>query len=217
LVSGDLRITTKTLYFVRHGETEWNAAARMQGQGNSSLNDVGRRQADDHGRLLSGLGIEALYASPLERARETVAIVRRHIDLEPHYDERIMEWDCGDWSGHLRSEVAERWADEWAALATDPYHYRGPRCENYPDMIARSRPFVTEILSGHAGHIAVVSHGMIGRVMVGILMGFDETEMISFRQPNDVIYRVRLPGGDDPPLLDRYVAGRGPFDGVVPR
>ena len=85
-------MSAKTIYFVRHGETQWNASARMQGQKNSDLNDVGRAQADVHGRFLSDLGIDAIYASPLERARQTVEIVRRHVDLEPQFDARIMEW-----------------------------------------------------------------------------------------------------------------------------
>ena len=211
-------MSAKTIYFVRHGETQWNASARMQGQKNSDLNDVGRAQADVHGRFLSDLGIDAIYASPLERARQTVEIVRRHVDLEPQFDARIMEWDCGEWSGHLRADVARHWPDEWAALGADPYHYRGPGCENYPDMIARARPFLIELLESAASNIAVISHGMIGRVMVGNLMRFDETQMISFRQPNDVIYRVRLAGlSGESTLLDRFVAGEGPFEGVVPR
>jgi hypothetical protein len=59
---------------------------------------------------------------------------------------------------------------------------------------------------------------MIGRVMVGMLMGFDEDGMIGFKQPNEVIYRVRLPAnGPGRRELDRYVALAGPFAGVVPR
>jgi glucosyl-3-phosphoglycerate phosphatase len=190
----------------------------MQGQKNSDLDAVGRQQADDHGRLLARVGVDALYVSPLDRALQTLAIVRRHVDLDARIDDRIMEWDCGLWSGLLRAEVRERWAREWALLQADPYHHRGPGCENYPDMIARSRPFVEELLASEAERIAVISHGMIGRVMVGTLMGFDEAEMIGFKQPNDVVYRIRcLTGNGDPPVLDRYVSGNGPFDGVVTR
>jgi broad specificity phosphatase PhoE len=207
----------KTIYFVRHGQTEWNATARMQGQKNSDLDDTGRRQAEDHGRLLARVGVDALYVSPLDRARQTLEIVRRFIPLDARFDERIMEWDCGLWSGQLRAEIRSRWAKEWAALQADPYHYRGPGCENYPDMIARSRPFVEGLLASDARRIAVISHGMIGRVMVGILMGYDEGEMIAFKQPNEVVYRVRLPANGGAPALDRYESGAGPFGGVVPR
>jgi len=190
----------------------------MQGQQNSGLNAVGRRQAAVHGRLLAASGIDTIIASPLDRARQTVDIVRRFVAVEPTFDERVREWDCGDWSGHLRSEVRSRWPAEWAALEADPYHYRGPGCENYPDMIARSGPVVAGLESGPGRRIAVISHGMIGRIMVGILMGYGEREMLGFSQPNDVVYRVRLgvPGAAGP-QLDRFAGGLGPFAGVVPR
>lgn len=190
----------------------------MQGQKNSNLNDVGRSQAEDHGRLLATLGVDVIYASPLDRARQTAAIVRRFVPVEARFDARIMEWDCGAWSGQLRADVRRRWPREWAALAADPFHFRGPGCENYPDMIARSRPFIDELLASGITRVAVISHGLIGRVMVGMLMGFDEAAMIGFKQANDVVYRVRLPrasGGE--PILDRFEAGAGPFAGVVPR
>lgn len=210
-------IDAKTICFVRHGQTEWNAAARMQGQHDSDLNDIGRRQAEDHGRLLARIGVDALYVSPLNRARQTLAIVQRFVALEAAVDQRIMEWNCGLWSGQLRADVRKRWPKEWAALEADPYHYRGPGCENYPDMIARSESFIDELLASEARHIAVISHGMIGRVMVGTLMGFDESAMLAFKQPNDVVYRVRLPAAGGSPLLDRFESGRGPFEGFVPR
>ncbi len=186
----------------------------MQGQKNSDLNATGRAQAEAHGRLLARLGVDALYASPLARARQTAGIVQRSVDLEVRFDDRIMEWDCGAWSGHLRADVRQRWPEAWAALEADPYHYRGPGCENYPDMIARAAPFVDEVLASPAERIGVISHGLIGRIMVGILMGFDETAMLGFRQPNDVVYRVRL---GSRPRLDRFEGGQGPFAGVVPR
>ncbi|MBO6703483.1 MAG: histidine phosphatase family protein [Pseudomonadales bacterium] len=62
----------KEFYFIRHGQTEWNAIRRMQGQWNSDLNDLGRQQADINGRLLAGLDIEHIVASPLDRTRQTV-------------------------------------------------------------------------------------------------------------------------------------------------
>jgi len=83
----------KELYFVRHGQTEWNAIRRMQGQWNSDLNDLGREQADRNGKFLAGLDIEYLVASPLDRTRQTAEIINRHLQLDIEYDDRIMEWD----------------------------------------------------------------------------------------------------------------------------
>lgn len=205
----------KQILFVRHGRTEWNAVSRMQGQLDSALDETGIRQSEINGRLLAGLGIEALYCSPLDRARRTAEIINRHLDLPIRYDDRIKEWDCGDWSGYLYEEVQARWAKEWAALQADGFHYRGPNCENYPDMIERAGPFLQEILTHPAGNIAVVSHGVIGRVMVAMLLRLGQDAMLGFRQPNDVLYRITLVDGRA--RVDHFAAGAGPFAGLVPR
>ena len=202
----------RQLFFVRHGQTEWNAIARMQGQWNSDLSDLGRAQADVNGRLLAGLEIQTLFASPLDRTRQTAEIVNRHLEVPVEFDDRLKEWDCGDWSGHMYADVKTRWAKEWAALEADRFHYRGPNCENYPDMIRRSTPFLDEIRAHPARNIAIVSHGMIGRVMVATLLGYDEARTLSFHQRNDVVFRVTL--RDDLVAVDHYVDGEGPFEGV---
>jgi broad specificity phosphatase PhoE len=205
----------KRLFFMRHGETEWNATARMQGQSDSPLSALGVEQSEANARLLATLDIEALFSSPLNRARRSAEIVSRHLRLPVRYDERIKEWNCGDWTGYLYDEVKVKWVDEWAAFEADHFHYRGPNCENYPDMIERSAPFVEELLSDPARNIAIVSHGIIGRVMVSMLLGLDARGTLSFRQPNDVLYRVTLDG--DGRTVDHYRAGEGPIAGVVPR
>jgi broad specificity phosphatase PhoE len=205
----------KRLFFMRHGETEWNATARMQGQSDSPLSARGVEQSEANARLLATLDIEALYSSPLNRARRSAEIVGRHLNLPVRYDDRIKEWNCGDWTGYLYDEVKAKWVDEWDAFEADHFHYRGPNCENYPDMIERSAPFVAELLEHPAGNIAVVSHGIIGRVMVSTLLGLDSRATLAFRQPNDVLYRVTLEDGRA--TVDHYRAGEGPIPGVVPR
>lgn len=207
--------SAQTFYFVRHGETEWNAIQRMQGRWDSDLNELGRRQADVNGRLLQRFDVERIFASPLERTRQTTEIIRRHVDAPVTYDDRIVEWDCGDWSGHLRSEVMERWSEEYAALLADPFHHRGPNCENYPDMFGRARPFVEQVRALDVDRILIVSHGMIGKVMMSIMLGLDEQETLDIFQPNDVIFRVSLaPAGDE---VHHWRAGEGPREGFTRR
>ena len=210
----------KQIYFVRHGQTEWNAISRMQGQMDSVLTPLGREQAATHASLLASFDIQAIFSSPLDRARQTAEIIRQRVDTAIQYDARIMEWDCGDWSGYLYEDVKAKWPEEWAALEADRFHYRGPGCENYPDMIERAMPFVQELIRVPADNVAIVSHGMIGRVMIGILMEFSEAEMLDFAHPNDVVYRLRLPvptqeGRDRE--LHHYRAAEGPFEGTVER
>jgi broad specificity phosphatase PhoE len=205
----------KQIFFVRHGQTEWNAVARMQGQQDSALSELGREQSEVNGRLLARLGIESLYSSTLERARCSAEIINRFLRLPIVYDDRLKEWDCVDWSGHLYSEVARRWPAEWAAFEADRFHYRGPNCENYPDMSERCSPFLEALLAEAVTNVAVVSHGVVGRVMIAMLLGLDESTTLAFRQPNDVVYRVRLSAGAA--SGDHYVGGSGPYEGLVLR
>jgi broad specificity phosphatase PhoE len=205
----------QALYFVRHGQTEWNRIQRMQGRWNSDLDELGRRQAAANARLLAGLGVELIVSSPLDRARQTATIIAEHVGVPVTYDDRIVEWDCGDWSGHLRTEVMERWPEEYAALLADPFYYRGPSCENYPDMLERARPFVEELRCRPESSIAVVSHGMIGKVMVGVLLGLDEDETLDVFQPNDTVFRLRLQhDGID---VHHWRHGEGPVEGLTAR
>lgn len=203
-----------SIFFVRHGQSEWNAIQRFQGgRLDSTLSELGRRQAHDNGRLLGELGVDRMFVSPLGRARETAAIISEYVPVPWVCDDRLKEWDCGDWSGHLREEVVARWPDEWAARQADPYHHRGPNCENYPDMFARVAPLVAELRGrGEGERIAVVSHGLIGRVMVSLLLGLGEEETLAIRQPNDTVFHVLT--GVGPPLARHYVGGAGPFAGV---
>ncbi len=205
----------KSLYFVRHGETEWNAIRRMQGQWNSDLNDVGRRQADANGRFLKAHGIEYMVASPLDRTRQTAEIIDNHLGVGFDLDERIKEWHCGEWSGEMWDDVPDKWPEAFAAWRADPFHVRGPGTENYPDMISRAMPFLDALLAADYQRIAIISHGIIGRAMVGTLLSLTPEEMLSFSQTNDTIFHLEQQG--DAFLVQHYVAGEGPFGGLPAR
>ncbi len=202
----------KILYFVRHGQTYWNAAGRMQGQWESDLNEIGIKQAESHGRLLARLGVDKVYASPLRRTDMTARIICKTLDMDYDHDARLKEWDCGDWSGHLRSDVKVKWAHEWAAYEADRFNYRGPNCENFPDMIARSRPFLEEILAQEHERIAIVSHGMIARAMLYTLLELPQDVVINTSQPNNVVIRLRSEG--DGYEADHFISGDGPKSGI---
>ena len=205
----------KELYFVRHGQTEWNAIRRMQGQWNSDLSELGRAQAEVNGKFLEPLGIEYLVASPLDRTRQTAEIVTDQLQISFRVDDRIKEWNCGDWSGEMWDDLQEKWPDEFSSWQSDQFHYRGPAAENYPDMIERSTPFLNEILATGFTRIAIVSHGMIGRAMIGSLLAMSPEQMLSFGQTNDAI--IQLSERADGFRVQHYLGGEGPRDGLPDR
>jgi broad specificity phosphatase PhoE len=203
---------SKTFYFVRHGQTEWNAIRRMQGQWESDLTALGREQAAVNAALLQQFDIEALYASPLRRTRQTAEIIQQKVSTSVTYDDRLKEWDSGEWSGYLYEEIVEKWPDEWAAWRADVFNYRGPNCENFPDMVARTKPFLEEVLTIEASTIAIISHGMIGAVMISILLELEPQQVLQMAQPNDVI--IRLQQQDKGWQADHFIEGEGPAGGL---
>lgn len=205
----------KELYFVRHGQTEWNAIRRMQGQWNSDLSQLGREQAAVNARFLVQRQIDHMVASPLDRTRQTADIVDEQLKLGYQTDGRIKEWHCGDWSGEMWDEVVTKWPEEFNAWQADQFYYRGPNAENYPDMVARAEPFLDELLATSFKKIAVVSHGMIGRVMIGTLMSMSPEEMLSFSQANDAVICITVT--DDGFAPSYFVGGEGPHEGLPPR
>src|SRR5262245_21948808 len=128
-----------TLYFVRHGETDWNRAQRYQGQRDIPLNDTGRAQARRNGTLLRELlGPLArtidYVASPLQRARETMEIIRRELALPARNyrtDDRLREIDYGHWAGQLWNELPVTDAEGFAARQADPWNWRPDDGESY--------------------------------------------------------------------------------------
>ncbi len=86
-------------YFLRHGETSWNAIRKTQGQEDSQLNENGRAQAVRAGELLASEPIERIVASPLSRARHTAEAVAHHHGLEVSFDDDLKECHLGDMQG----------------------------------------------------------------------------------------------------------------------
>lgn len=88
-----------TLLLVRHGETDWNAESRLQGHTDRPLSDYGRRQARRLADELADEPLDAIYASDLERARETAEIVGERLGLPVVLDPDLREKDWGTWEG----------------------------------------------------------------------------------------------------------------------
>src|SRR5919205_4262120 len=110
-----------TLLLVRHGETDWNADGRLQGQTDRPLSDFGRRQARQLAQELVDEELEAIYASDLARARETAEIIGERLGLAVVLDADLREKDWGTWEG-LNS--VERDRVEFAGESTEAHQER---------------------------------------------------------------------------------------------
>ena len=138
------------IYLIRHGQTDWNAEGRLQGQKDIGLNENGRRQASDNGRRLAEeLGDSAVtfdyVASPLGRTRETMERVRAAMGLDPHgyrTDPRLIELSFGDWEGSTIPELQRVMPERVEARARHKWDFipPGQDAESYEILAHRRRP-----------------------------------------------------------------------------
>ena len=186
-----------TIYFIRHGETDWNAQSRYQGQANVPMNETGRAQARRNGKalraLLPAIGGFRYVASPLLRARETMEIVRSAMALEPRdyaLDERLMEIHYGHWQGIFAKDLPGIDAPGIEARSRDTFRWRPKGGESYEDLMARSVDWLSDVTSA----TVVAGHGGVSRVLRGHLYGLDAASVPELPVPQDRILVLRRDG-----------------------
>ena len=87
------------IYLIRHGQTNWNAERKIQGQTDIPLNQIGQQQAKDVSEEISKLKIDKIFSSDLLRARETAEIINEKIGAKIEYDKRLREVNYGNYEG----------------------------------------------------------------------------------------------------------------------
>jgi broad specificity phosphatase PhoE len=148
------------LLLVRHGETDWNADGRLQGQTDRPLSDFGRKQARRLADELAAEGFEAIYSSDLSRARETAEIIGARLGLSVELDSDLREKDWGTWEGLT---AVERDRVEFAGESTEAHQERILRALR---RISESHPDGTSILVvTHGGSIRRVQTAALGMAL----------------------------------------------------
>ncbi|WP_274629812.1 histidine phosphatase family protein [Arvimicrobium flavum] len=182
------------VYFVRHGETDWNAEGRLQGQADTDINEKGRRQATRNGELLARLIPDPetfdFVASPLRRTCETMERVRTAMGLDPkgfRTDPRLMELHFGDWQGSTYTELELRDPGSSSRRSKDKWNFRPPgeRAESYQMLLERVRPFLAEL----SLPTVCVTHGGIIRVMFKIVENVSDREGARLHVPQDRVLK----------------------------
>lgn len=162
-----------TIYFIRHGETAWNAAGRFQGSKDIPLNDLGRVQATHAGDVLGDLVARnghvlddlAFVASPLMRARVTMELVRTELRLPPEgfaLDDRLREIAYGEWEGSTLPEMRASHPGLFAERERDKWHVSPPGGESYVSVTQRMREWYDSL----PGNTVAVSHGGTARALM---------------------------------------------------
>jgi broad specificity phosphatase PhoE len=181
------------LWFVRHGETDWNLQRRIQGQTDIPLNATGHAQAAAIAQALSGLhnsidGFD-LHVSPMQRPRQTMQYIVDDFGLDWSsiiIDERLKELNFGDLEGSTWPELNARGLDP----EKDPegYHaFRPEGGESYADATARVRDWLASLTRP----TLAVAHGGISRIVRGLVLNLPVAEIPAQRNPQWKFYRLR--------------------------
>ena len=166
----------RTLYYIRHGETDWNAEQRLQGQHDIPLNDRGRAQATRCAKILRDLferdrrRVDEFdyLSSPLGRARETMELMRAGLGLAPEdyrTDARLMEMSFGRWEGFTFGELQHRESAALAERERDKWGFVVPGGESYALLQQRVRAWY----EGVTRDTVVSAHGGVARTLMAHL------------------------------------------------
>ena len=183
------------LYYVRHGETDFNRQGRLQGRRDTVLNAHGRQQAAECGVLLRDLFARdhrrpqdfKYVASPLKRARETMEIVRATLGLQPHdykVDARLIEIAYGEWEGLTLQEIETQNASVLSARERDKWDFAPPGGESYRELADRIGKWYGSLTADSV----VAAHGGGVRALMAILNIVSEEQATRAQIEQGVIY-----------------------------
>ncbi|MDZ7954749.1 histidine phosphatase family protein [Nostoc sp. DedQUE09] len=201
---------------VRHGQSGYNTERRIQGRTDAStLTEKGRNDASLVGKALSNILFNAIYSSPLQRAKHTADII--HSELATHTEQSavlqvsdlLLEIDLPLWEGLLTAQVKEKFAEDYRTWHQHPDELRmllndaqGTR-EHFPvlALYEQARQFWQEILSQHQGEtILIVGHNGINRALISTALGIPPSRYHSIQQSNCGITVLNFAGGLGEPV-----------------
>lgn len=186
----DMPARSQSILLARHGETEWNREGRRQGHLNSPLTVKGAGQAAGLAEALAGRRIDGIFCSPLGRARETARVVGNRLDIEPVEVEDLAEVHHGEMAGLTKLEIEQRFPGALAVRSADKYEWRFPGGENYADAYVRAVRALSTVMASGAARPLLVSHEMIGRMLLRKLLNLTALASLVETHPHDLVHVV---------------------------
>lgn len=176
------------LILVRHGQTQWNSESRVQGRTDIPLNEKGRLQAEAIAKRLENTRFDAVYASPLSRARDTAWAIARRSGHEVVLDEDLTEIQFGKWEGMTSEELNKTYHElfsDWGWIER-PEACAAMEAESQQEIVARSLRFVGRLKESHPDDacILVVGHTMPTKLIIAHFIGLPYNRIRSLRIEN---------------------------------
>jgi len=181
------------IYLIRHGETVWNRASRLQGHKDTPLTMKGVKQAQSLGfalkDVLKNKTPSFFYSSPIGRAKQTATIISDIIDFDVEriaYKSSLKEITFGDWDGLNMQEILAQYKTSWEKRKTDRWNTSPPNGESFREAKKRATRLLNEIDSQK--YVVIVGHGSLNKVIRGCWCNLSEAETLALDEPQDGFY-----------------------------
>lgn len=155
------------IHLFRHGQTDWNAERRIQGQSESRLTDLGIQQAVDLGERIRHLEFDRVYCSSSLRTRQTAEHVFGNTRDDVRFMDSFREIDLGPWEGRLYADIETEDADSYRHFWEQPHLFQVDGAETFLQLQQRALSTVKEIKQElREGTIGIVSHGALIKALL---------------------------------------------------
>jgi probable phosphoglycerate mutase len=189
---------TLRIYLVRHGETDWNVEARVQGGTDTELNATGRQQAAELAARFKGVRFDAVYSSTLKRSRDTAELLRGPVPLTSLAG--LNDRKQGKFEGQRIDGSDPASAAEYKSRSADPKDSLDGG-ESLNQFSERIRAAIALIRNQHpTGAVLIVGHFITNQMILSILLNLTSEQSRSINQSNDEVYMTELESGNPPRL-----------------
>jgi len=149
------------IFLLRHGQTVWNEEGRYQGGRDISLSPAGIRQGELAAKYLSNVNFSNIYSSPMKRAMDTAAIIKKERNLELKLVDSMKEISFGEWEGLKFNEINKKYHDDYKKWIGDSYNNSPPGGESFKIVQGRAVAGINSIIEENEdrSNVAVVTHG----------------------------------------------------------
>ncbi len=180
---------------IRHGETYWNQEKKLQGIGESLLTELGIRQAEAAAAALAGEHFDAIYASPLARAKKTAEIIAAGLDSRIIFDDQLVEWKLGIFEGLTIDDIASKFPKEYTHFSAREPDYVIPGGESSRQRYERTIGCLERIAGNHpGGRVLVITHRGILDSVIRRIMFVPLESLIAYSQFNCGLNTIEIEG-----------------------
>jgi len=179
---------------MRHGYIQKGRSRRYIGQTDLPLSSRGINQAIRWRTWLQKLGLEKIFASDLQRSKQTAELIQGDNGPPVHLLTELREIDLGLWDGEMMSVVREQFPAAYKERGVRIKSFRPPHGESFRDLSRRIVPFFNEIRESTSGNVLVVGHAGVNRVIVCHLLGIPLDRVLSFSQDYGTIWVIEPEG-----------------------